>query len=84
MTAPKRYVILNKKNSEFPSCQIQDLSPIDWWLDTSSGRVDLHFQSIDGETWHSVYCKRSGQPRIASIDGVFYWLVDEKEKRNGK
>lgn len=74
----RKLKVKRRQNSDCTR-NLKELDWKNWWMDTSGGAVYLHVRYIDegDETWWRVNCKHTENPRLMSIDGELYWLVDE-------
>jgi len=69
----------SRRNSTCGSARLGDLDWSNWRTDASClGRLYLHVQHSDGETWHRVFC-RFKSARLAFRCGVLCWLVKRGE-----
>lgn len=77
-TTVHRHRVNSPRNSICGSARLEELDWENWFTDTGFGTMYLHVQSLDGETWHRVCCRKTAAPRLRLQDGVLYWLVDEE------
>ena len=70
--------VASPRNSVCGSACLAALDWSNWFTDTGFGTMYLHVQSLDAETWHRVYCRKTDTPRLRLMDGVLYWLIDEE------
>ena len=67
------------RNSICGSARLAELDWTNWHTDNSFGSLYLHVRSLDGDTWHRVYCRKAETPRLRMIGGVLFWLIDEED-----
>ena len=73
---PRRYECFRHQHSRCGSAKLADLDWSRWFSDSTGGGLYLHVWHQDGETIHRVTCAYSARPRLESVDGVLFWLVD--------
>lgn len=75
MNTVRRFTVNSERNSE---CSVP-LESLDWknWFTDGGASMYLHvYQLGDDGAICRVRCRRSDSPRLASLHGVLYWLVD--------
>ena len=68
---------VNSPRNSICCLRLADLDWTNWFTDTTGGGLYLHVQSLDRDTWHTVYCRKTAAPRLRLMGGVLFWLIDE-------